>query len=55
MSRAFVSERDGWNLCRIRGRHCMDADLRGECERSECKYPPEKEESENRKAEKDRS
>ena len=43
MSRAFVSENDGWNMCMIRRIHCQDASLRGECDRVPpvCKYPPE--------------
>ena len=44
MSRALVSEQDGWNYCLIRHRHCKDATLRGECERITCKYPAEEEE-----------
>ena len=44
MSRAFVTEQDGWNYCLIRQQNCKDATLRGECERDRCKYPPEKKE-----------
>ena len=40
MSRAFVSEQDGWNYCLLREQHCKDASLRGECERDACKYGP---------------
>ena len=40
MSRAFVSESDGWNYCLLREQHCKDASLRGECERDRCKYGP---------------
>lgn len=46
MSRAFVSEQDGWNYCILRKKHCKDATLRGECDRERCKYPEEEEQKE---------
>lgn len=49
MNRAFVTEQDGWNLCRIRDRYCKDATMRGECERDRCKYGPEETDAKEKK------
>ena len=38
MSRAFVSESDGFNFCREYERNCPEANLRGRCELDRCKY-----------------
>ena len=38
MSRAFVSENDGFNFCREYERNCPEANLRGRCELDSCKY-----------------
>ena len=53
MSRAFVSENDGWNLCLVRRIHCKDASLRGDCDRVPpvCVYPPEEEKKDGGKPE----
>lgn len=42
LSRAFITELDGWNFCKSRKTECSDAALDGSCERSACKYGEEK-------------
>ena len=41
MSRAFVTEHDGWNHCWEQSRDCPDANLRGRCERDSCRFAAE--------------
>lgn len=41
LSRAFITELDGWNFCKSRQTECSDAALDGSCERSCCKYGQE--------------
>ncbi|MBQ2626410.1 MAG: hypothetical protein IJG17_01410 [Eubacterium sp.] len=48
MSRAFVTEHDGWNYCLDRSRDCPDASLRGQCERISCRYGPKEETEKNK-------
>ena len=38
MSRAFVTESFGWNVCTAENRECRHADLRGACEFQKCVY-----------------
>lgn len=49
MSRAFVSERDGFNFCREMSRKCPEAGLRGDCEADECRYVVKTREKEPKK------
>jgi hypothetical protein len=41
MSRAFVSESDGWLYCRSHQQTCLYADERGQCVLPECKIDQE--------------
>ena len=41
MSRAFITELDGWNTCKSRHVECSDAALDGSCELRTCKYGAE--------------
>ena len=52
MSRAFVTEHDGWNYCWEQSRDCSDANLRGRCERAYCKYALEPDGESEREARK---
>ena len=38
MSRAFVTESYGWNICTAEKRECRHADLRGACAFEKCIY-----------------
>ena len=44
MSRAFISENDGWGRCAKYKEDCMMADERGNCVLDHCRQYPEKEE-----------
>ena len=45
LSRAFITELDGWNLCKLRRQECSDAALDGSCELKACKFGQEKPEA----------
>jgi hypothetical protein len=42
MSRAFVSENDGWHFCTAWREDCMFADENGKCILDKCRNHPEK-------------
>lgn len=46
MSRAFVSENDGWHRCAKYMEDCMMADEKGNCILDHCRQHQEKEEKE---------
>ena len=49
MSRAFVSENDGWYRCAKHREHCMMADEKGHCLLDHCLHYQEKDRKEENK------
>jgi len=41
MSRAFVSENNGWGFCAVRHESCMFAGSTGDCSLKSCRQYPE--------------
>lgn len=39
MSRAFISEKDGWSFCIKYSIECISAGINGECLRKKCNNP----------------
>ncbi|WP_019850002.1 hypothetical protein [Desulfitobacterium sp. PCE1] len=48
MSRAFVSENDGWYRCVKHREHCMMANEKGNCLLDHCQQYPEKDKKEEK-------
>jgi len=49
LSRAFVSENDGWHRCLKYMEDCMLADEKGNCVLDHCRQYPEKENKDEKK------